>query len=37
MIVSPIRGLKHLMQLTYLSGDFKVFIIGLGALYFLMA
>ena len=37
MIVSPTRWLKHLMQLTYLSGDFKVFIIALGALYFLLA
>ena len=37
MIVSPTRGLRKLMQITYMSWDFKLYLIGLGALYVILA
>lgn len=37
MVLSPPRWLSKFMQLTYVSWDFKLFMIGLGALYLALA
>jgi cation-transporting ATPase 13A3/4/5 len=37
MVLSPPRWLTDIMQLTYISWDFKVFIVGLGMLYLALA
>jgi cation-transporting ATPase 13A3/4/5 len=37
MISGWSSGLSKIMQLTFLSGDFKLFIIGLGACYWILA
>ncbi|KXX81745.1 Vacuolar cation-transporting ATPase YPK9 [Madurella mycetomatis] len=37
MVASPPRWLSSVMQLTYISGDFKLFVVGLGLLYFGLA
>lgn len=37
MVAGPAQWLQRLMQLTYMAGDFKIFIITLGVLYFALA
>ena len=37
LVLVQAKWVSHLMQLTYISWDFKLFIIGLGALYVTLA
>lgn len=37
LVLGPAQWVSHLMQLTYISWDFKLLIIVLGALYFTLA
>ena len=37
LVLGPAKWVSHLMQLTYISWDFKLVIVGLGALYFTLA
>ncbi|KAB5563391.1 hypothetical protein GE09DRAFT_1112275 [Coniochaeta sp. 2T2.1] len=37
LVFAPAKWVSHLMQLTYISWDFKLVIIGLGGLYFVLA
>lgn len=37
LVLGPAKWVGHLMQLTYISWDFKLLIIGLGVLYFALA
>jgi cation-transporting ATPase 13A3/4/5 len=37
LVLGPMRWVRHLMQLTYISWDFKLVIVGLGVLYFVLA
>lgn len=37
LVLGPARWVSHLMQLTYISWDFKLLIVGLGVLYVTLA
>lgn len=37
LVLGPVKWVSRLMQLTYISADFKLVIIGLGVLYFALA
>jgi cation-transporting P-type ATPase 13A2 len=37
LVLGPVKWVSRLMQLTYISWDFKLVVIGLGALYFVLA